>query len=137
MLILKHLILNWLLNFDYFFTNVFTSIRYFSLTQGTNSYLVGTETGSRILIDTTGGEVSIINQYVNILKTIFEPKDESSQTPEPPISQILLTHWHPDHTEGIEAVQVIPFYINFIIYTTFLSMKNNDVLLLIIYLMCS
>ncbi|VUZ52358.1 unnamed protein product [Hymenolepis diminuta] len=73
--------------------------------QGTNSYLVGSETGPRILIDTTGGEISTINQYVSVLKAILEPKDGFSHKPEPPVSELLLTHWHPDHTEGIEAVQ--------------------------------
>ncbi|KAM7540197.1 hypothetical protein Aperf_G00000045423 [Anoplocephala perfoliata] len=73
--------------------------------QGTNSYLVGNDSGPRILIDTTGGDVETINRYVNVLKSLLEPTNEPDRKCEPPISSILLTHWHPDHTEGIEAVQ--------------------------------
>ncbi|VDO14529.1 unnamed protein product [Rodentolepis nana] len=73
-------------NFQTHLLFVLINIHCFS-TQGTNSYLVGSETEPRILIDTTGGDVS--NKIV--------PDSE------PPISEILLTHWHPDHTEGIEA----------------------------------
>ncbi|CDS43357.1 metallo beta lactamase domain containing protein [Echinococcus multilocularis] len=75
--------------------------------QGTNSYLVGAEEGPRILIDTTGGEVSVISKYVDLLQSVLQNPIYLVPTPmpEPPISTILLTHWHPDHTEGIAAVQ--------------------------------
>ncbi|VDM16807.1 unnamed protein product [Hydatigera taeniaeformis] len=75
--------------------------------QGTNSYLVGPEEGSRILIDTTGGDITVIEKYVELVQSVLQNPVHhvSTPMPEPPISAILLTHWHPDHTEGISAVQ--------------------------------
>ncbi|KAK2024888.1 Metallo-hydrolase/oxidoreductase [Colletotrichum zoysiae] len=58
--------------------------------QGTNTYLVGTGK-SRILIDTGAGHPSWI---VNIAGYL-DDHDIS-------ISQVLLTHWHGDHTGGVD-----------------------------------
>ncbi|KAK2016371.1 Metallo-hydrolase/oxidoreductase [Colletotrichum eremochloae] len=58
--------------------------------QGTNTYLVGTGK-SRILIDTGAGHPSWI---VNIAGYL-DDHDIS-------ISQVLLTHWHADHTGGVD-----------------------------------
>ncbi|KAL5104283.1 Lactamase-like protein nscB [Taenia crassiceps] len=75
--------------------------------QGTNSYLVGTEEGPRILIDTTGGDSAALNKYADLVQSVLQNPIHPVATPmpEPPISTILLTHWHPDHTEGIAVVQ--------------------------------
>lgn len=63
--------------------------------QGTNTYLVGT--GSRrILVDSAEGHESYIELLSNVLK-------EERCT----ISQIVLTHWHHDHVDGVSAVQAL------------------------------
>ncbi|KAJ5909058.1 metallo-beta-lactamase domain protein [Penicillium taxi] len=58
--------------------------------QGTNTYLVGTGT-SRILIDTGEGLPFWIDQIMKVLK-------ERALS----LAFILLTHWHGDHTGGVQ-----------------------------------
>ncbi|CAI7622323.1 unnamed protein product [Penicillium glandicola] len=60
--------------------------------QGTNTYLVGSGQ-ERILIDTGQGCPIWLTTLVNYLE-----KHQLS------ISQVLLTHWHPDHTGGLPAL---------------------------------
>ncbi|KAH8781020.1 beta-lactamase-like protein [Diaporthe sp. PMI_573] len=58
--------------------------------QGTNTYLVGTGR-SRILIDTGEG----FPQWATNLTVYLDSHDIE-------ISQVLLTHWHADHTGGVD-----------------------------------
>jgi len=61
--------------------------------QGTNCYLVGTG-ASRILID--AGEQDNADFISNLNKTL--------QTEGITIQEIVITHWHRDHTGGIEGI---------------------------------
>lgn len=58
--------------------------------QGTNTYLLGTGP-SRLLIDTGEGKPS----WISALKRTLA--EENAQ-----ISKALLTHWHHDHTSGVQ-----------------------------------
>ncbi|KAI0418157.1 metallo-beta-lactamase superfamily protein [Xylaria grammica] len=65
--------------------------------QGTNTYLVGTGPG-RLLIDTGEGKPS----WQQALKRVLEEEKATVQS-------ALLTHWHPDHTQGVpQLLQLAP-----------------------------
>jgi len=64
----------------------------FTLT-GSNTYLVGTGP-SRILIDTGEGQMSYIPHLRDVMRRVGCTE----------ISEILITHWHGDHTGGIKDV---------------------------------
>ncbi|CAH8608905.1 unnamed protein product [Heterobilharzia americana] len=66
--------------------------------QGTNSYLIGNPELSRVLVDTTirGPGLSL---YLSHLEKEFSRCSMGS-----PLSAIVLTHWHPDHSQAVEDV---------------------------------
>jgi endoribonuclease LACTB2 len=61
---------------------------------GTNTYLVGTG-GPRVLVDTGGATTA--GAYTALLRRVLAA--ERAQ-----VAHVLLTHWHTDHTGGLDAV---------------------------------
>ncbi|CAL8084124.1 unnamed protein product [Calicophoron daubneyi] len=66
--------------------------------QGTNSYLIGVPELPRVLIDTTSRGPGL-ETYLKYLKLELEQCHSGY-----PLSAIILTHWHPDHAQGVSAV---------------------------------
>jgi len=63
--------------------------------QGTNTYLIGTGP-HRVLIDTGEGKPTWKSNLQKVLK-------EENAT----VSTVILTHWHPDHIQGVPDVKSI------------------------------
>ena len=61
--------------------------------QGTNTYVVGSGK-SRILIDTADGQQP---EYFGNLKQYLQDENVT-------LSKIILTHWHGDHTGGVNEL---------------------------------
>ena len=66
--------------------------------QGTNTYLVGTGKG-RILID-TGESLEVEDERTEFTKIIEEVLDREEAT----LDAVVFTHWHLDHTGGLDDV---------------------------------
>ena len=62
---------------------------------GTNTYIIGTQ-NPYILIDTAEGLPSYIPILSSALKSTGQPYDPSK----PDVSDIVISHWHPDHIGG-------------------------------------
>ncbi|KAF2130106.1 Metallo-hydrolase/oxidoreductase, partial [Dothidotthia symphoricarpi CBS 119687] len=60
---------------------------------GTNTYIVG-QGARRLLIDTGEGRP----EWIESLKTLLEKEDIK-------IDKVLLSHWHPDHIQGVPDLQ--------------------------------
>ncbi|KIJ63278.1 hypothetical protein HYDPIDRAFT_92407 [Hydnomerulius pinastri MD-312] len=68
--------------------------------QGTNTYLVGAQT-PYTLIDTGEGKP----EYIPLLEsTLREQRGSSASTTQPHVSDIIISHWHPDHVGGLPSV---------------------------------
>ncbi|KAG5650225.1 hypothetical protein H0H81_000257 [Sphagnurus paluster] len=66
---------------------------------GTNTYLIG-EKNPRILIDTAEGR----DEYIPILESALKETAKASNPTEPDVSDIIISHWHPDHVNGLPSV---------------------------------
>lgn len=71
--------------------------------QGTNTYLVG-EGRPYTLIDTGEGK----SEYIPLLESVLEDDvrriSDNGQGKQQHISDIIISHWHPDHVGGIPSV---------------------------------
>eukprot|EP01061_Rhynchopus_euleeides_P004257 TRINITY_DN13521_c0_g1_i1.p1 TRINITY_DN13521_c0_g1~~TRINITY_DN13521_c0_g1_i1.p1 ORF type:complete len:362 (+),score=168.08 TRINITY_DN13521_c0_g1_i1:50-1087(+) len=72
--------------------------------QGSNTYVVGSG-AERILVDTAEGK----KEYITELGKMLEKENAK-------ITQVILTHWHPDHVGGLTDVVKAPFCKNPRIY---------------------
>ncbi|KAF2170558.1 hypothetical protein M409DRAFT_35930 [Zasmidium cellare ATCC 36951] len=66
--------------------------------QGTNTYLIGTGP-TRLLLDTGEGKPEWLSSIREALETAG---------PDVKISDVILTHWHPDHVGGVKDVLSLP-----------------------------
>jgi glyoxylase-like metal-dependent hydrolase (beta-lactamase superfamily II) len=64
---------------------------------GTNTYLVGMDGGTPLLMDTGSG----VPAYVDLLRGHLK------ESKAPPLSRIILTHAHPDHIGGAADVRTL------------------------------
>jgi len=67
--------------------------------QGTNTYLVGSES-PYILIDTGEGK----DEYIPLVETTLRSLCPLSPSSPAHVSDIILSHWHHDHTEGLPGI---------------------------------
>ncbi|KAK0504562.1 beta-lactamase-like protein [Armillaria luteobubalina] len=67
--------------------------------QGTNTYIIG-KRNPYVLVDTGEGH----EDYISVLESALQETAISSNTDEPHISDIILSHWHQDHVRGLPSV---------------------------------
>jgi len=67
--------------------------------QGTNTYLVG-QTNPYILVDTAEGR----EEYIPVLEEALQNPSSDIRTNQPIVSDIILTHKHRDHVNGLPSV---------------------------------
>ncbi|KAG7440049.1 lactamase [Guyanagaster necrorhizus] len=67
--------------------------------QGTNTYIIG-KRNPYVLVDTAEGR----EEYIAVLESALRETAVSSNTDEPHISDIILSHWHQDHVRGLPSV---------------------------------
>jgi ribonuclease/clavin/mitogillin len=66
---------------------------------GTNTYVIG-ERNPYTLIDTGEGK----NEYIPILESALRDTCKLTNQDESHISDIIISHWHHDHTGGLYSV---------------------------------
>ncbi|KDQ33992.1 hypothetical protein PLEOSDRAFT_1031796 [Pleurotus ostreatus PC15] len=67
--------------------------------QGTNTYLIGKK-NPYILIDTGEGRP----EYVPVLESALRDEAKLDSPQDQDISDIIISHWHHDHTDGLPSV---------------------------------
>ncbi|KAJ8522619.1 hypothetical protein ONZ45_g843 [Pleurotus djamor] len=67
--------------------------------QGTNTYLIGKQ-NPYVLIDTGEGRP----EYTSVLESALLGEAKPSNPSEPDVSDIVISHWHHDHTDGLPSV---------------------------------
>ncbi|KAG6893952.1 hypothetical protein C0993_012628, partial [Termitomyces sp. T159_Od127] len=65
----------------------------------TNTYIVG-RTNPFTLIDTAEGR----QEYIPVLESALRETAKPTNSIEPDVSDIILSHWHPDHVGGLPTV---------------------------------
>ncbi|KAG5349457.1 hypothetical protein C0989_003840 [Termitomyces sp. Mn162] len=70
--------------------------------QGTNTYIIG-KTNPYTLIDTAEGR----EEYIPILESALKETVKSPNPTQPDVSDIIISHWHPDHIGGLPAVLIL------------------------------
>ncbi|KAG6853645.1 hypothetical protein C0991_002613 [Blastosporella zonata] len=67
--------------------------------QGTNTYIIG-KANPYTLIDTAEGRT----EYIPVLESALRELAKPSNSDEPDVSDIIISHWHTDHVGGIPTV---------------------------------
>ncbi|KAG6873292.1 hypothetical protein C0995_000727 [Termitomyces sp. Mi166 len=67
--------------------------------QGTNTYIIG-KANPYTLIDTAEGR----EEYITVLESALRETAKSTNPTEPDVSDIIISHWHQDHTNGLPTV---------------------------------
>ncbi|KAF9464613.1 lactamase [Collybia nuda] len=67
--------------------------------QGTNTYIIGNQ-NPYTLVDTGEGRP----EYIPVLESALRETAKSVNSNEPDISDIIISHWHPDHVNGLPGV---------------------------------
>lgn len=70
-----------------------------SIAAGTNTYIIGKQ-NPYILIDAAEGR----EEYIPVLESAFRETAKCTNTNEPDVSDIIISHWHHDHVCGLPTV---------------------------------